>query len=128
MMIFVPREGYKPDWNAFYRELNAEDRAALPLSELNRARLYFDVRLVPIAAADLHPLCKDLHEPEVALHNSYLERLKASHFFTIISESWNPVTHSPMRERESEWAAKAREWYERSRGSRLNLDGASRSP
>ncbi|MFF3449010.1 hypothetical protein ACFYXJ_17980 [Streptomyces sp. NPDC002667] len=106
------RDGYKLDWNAFHRELNEDDRQSLPLSELNRARLYFDVRLVPIAAADLHPLCRDLEKAEVTPSRSYLDRLEKSHFASIVSENWDPSTFSPLRERDSERARNAREWYE----------------
>ncbi|MFC7918519.1 hypothetical protein [Streptomyces cinereoruber] len=106
------RDGYKLDWNAFYRELNEDDRQTLPLSELNRARLYFDVRLVPIAAADLHPLCRDLEKADFEPSRSYLERFEKSHFVSIVGESWDPSVYSPLRERESERATKAREWYE----------------
>ncbi|CCH85800.1 conserved protein of unknown function [Modestobacter italicus] len=106
------RDGYKLDWNAFYRELNEEDRRTLPLSELNRARLYFDVRLVPIAAADLHPLCRKLDDPDFVPSPSYLDRFEKSHFFSIVNETWNPATFAPMRERDSDRATKAREWYE----------------
>ncbi|WP_328970384.1 hypothetical protein [Streptomyces sp. NBC_00239] len=106
------RDGYKLDWNAFYRELNEDDRQTLPLSELNRARLYFDVRLVPIAAADLHPLCRELDRREVEPSRSYLERFEKSHFVSIVGEKWDPSVFSPLRERESERATKARDWYE----------------
>lgn len=106
------RDGYKLDWNAFYRELNEDDRRTLPLSELNRARLYFDVRLVPIAAADLHKLCRNLGDPDHRPGPSYLSRLKNSHFFSIVSEAWNPATYSPLRERESTRADEARAWYD----------------
>ena len=65
------REGYKLDWNAFYRELTDEDRQNRDtLAAYNRARLYFDFRLVPIAAADLYPLCRDLENAEFKLHKS----------------------------------------------------------
>ncbi|WP_439948217.1 hypothetical protein [Streptomyces sp. BBFR109] len=107
------RDGYKLDWNAFYRELNEDDRQTLPLSELNRARLYFDVRLVPIAAADLHPLCRDLEKLDFEPSRSYLERFEKSHFASIVGENWDPSVYSPLRERESERATKAREWYEK---------------
>lgn len=106
------RDGYKLDWNAFYRELNEEDKRTLPLSELNRARLYFDVRLVPIAAADLHPLCRNLDDPYFVPSDSYLDRFANSHFFSIVNETWNPIAYSPLRERESMRASRAREWYE----------------
>jgi adenylate kinase family enzyme len=106
-----PRDGYKLDWNAFYRELNELDRQTLPLSELNRARLYFDVRLVPIAAADLRPLCRHLDAAEIDLPASYLGRLSKAHLVSVISERWDPSTYAPMRERESERATEARMWY-----------------
>lgn len=106
------RDGYKLDWNAFYRELNDEDRRTLPLAELNRARLYFDVRLVPIAAADLHPLCRNIDNPEFTPSRSYLDRFENSHFCSIVNESWDPSTYSPLRERESIRAEKARDWYD----------------
>jgi len=100
------------NWNSFYRELNDEDRRTLPLSEFNRARLYFDVRLVPIAAADLHPLCRDLDEEAPSLGRSYLEQFGRSHFVALVGERWNPSTYAPLRERTSDRAATAREWYE----------------
>lgn len=106
------REGYKLDWNTWYRELNNDDRQQLPLHAFNRARLYFDVRLVPIAAADLHPLCKDLDDDEVALGESYFKRFQASHFFQIVKGTWSADSFSPLRERVSERAREARDWYE----------------
>jgi hypothetical protein len=66
------RQGYKLDWNSYYRQLNADDQRQLPLKEYNRARLYFDMRLVPIAAADLHPLCRDLDSEETSIVKSVL--------------------------------------------------------
>ncbi|PFG40603.1 hypothetical protein ATJ97_3134 [Georgenia soli] len=106
------RDGYKLDWNAFYRELNEDDRRTLPLTELNRARLYFDVRLVPIAAADLYHLCRDLDNPDFEPSPSYLGRFQKSHFFSIVTENWDPSTYGPLRERESERAKQARAWYD----------------
>ncbi len=106
------RQGYKLDWNAWYRQLNDEDRRQLPLRELNRARLYFDLRLVPIAAADLHPLCKNLEDDDFVLHKSYLDRFKNTHLFSIINENWDSTTYKPLRERDSERAEAARTWYE----------------
>lgn len=107
-----PRQGYKLDWNAWYRQLNADDQQQLPVREFNRARLYFDVRLVPIAAADLHPLCKELESDEYAPGKSYLERFQNTHFYTVVSGNWNADAYAPLRERESKRAAEAREWYE----------------
>lgn len=106
-----PRQGYKLDWNAWYRQLNADDQEQLPVREYNRARLYFDVRLVPIAAADIHPLCRELKDETFELGASYLERLKSTHFFSIVSGNWAPENYAPLRERESKRAADARVWY-----------------
>lgn len=105
------RQGYKLDWSAWYRQLNAEDQKQLPLREFNRARLYFDVRLVPIAAADLHPLCRELDDDEYTLHQTYLKRFKVTHFFSIITGNWNPDAYAPLRERESQRAEDALKWY-----------------
>lgn len=106
-----PRSGYKLNWDAWFRQLNAEDQGQLPLREFNRARLYFDVRLVPIAAADLHPLCRDIDADKVDLGVSYLNQLKSTHFFSIISGNWTPDSYAPLRERESKRADAARDWY-----------------
>lgn len=106
------RQGYKVDWNAWYRQLNEDDKRQLPLRELNRARLYFDLRLVPIAAADLHPLCKDLDDDTFVLHKSYLERFQNTHLYSIVNGTWDPSSYKPLRERESERADAARIWYE----------------
>jgi hypothetical protein len=92
------REGYRLNWNAWYQQLNEEDRRQLPLDSLNRARLYFDVRLVPIAAADLHPLCRDLDQIEYEFGKSYLDQFRASHFYSIITDNWNPSSYGPLRE------------------------------
>lgn len=108
-----PRSGYKLDWNSWYRQLNSDDQAQLPMREYNRARLYFDVRLVPIAAADLHPLCRDLEKENVDLGASYLERFKATHLYSIVSGNWSPENYSPLRERESQRARDARDWYQK---------------
>lgn len=105
------RQGYKLDWNAWYRQLNVEDQQQLPVKEYNRARLYFDIRLVPIAAADLFPLCRDLDNVDFEPGRSYLERLENTHFYSIVSGKWNPDSYSPLRERESKRADEARDWY-----------------
>jgi len=62
-----PREGYKLDWGAFYKGHDHDAHVSLPFHAFNRARLYFDVRLVPIAVADLHPLCQNLDDGAAAL-------------------------------------------------------------
>lgn len=105
------REGYRLDWNAWFRQLNEADKAQLPLSEYNRARLYFDLRLVPIAAADLQPLCKDLDNEAFVLHKTYSERFELTHYVSIIRGTWDPSRYSPLRERGSKRAEAARDWY-----------------
>lgn len=106
------RQGYKLDWNAWYRQLNSDDQRQLPLREFNRARLYFDMRLVPISVADLHPLCRNLDDDSSPLHKSYLNRFEGTHLYSLLSGQWNPDSYSPLRERESKRAAAARAWYE----------------
>ncbi|MEU7902172.1 hypothetical protein [Actinoplanes sp. NPDC049118] len=106
------RDGYRIDWNAFYRELSEDDKANRDtLAAYNRARLYFDMRLVPIAAADLSPLCQNLDNDDPTLSKSYLDRFQRTHLVSLISESWDPRNYSPLKERESKRAALAREWY-----------------
>jgi hypothetical protein len=107
-----PREGYRLNWTAFYRELNVDDQRQLPLQAYNRARLYFDVRLIPIAAADLMTLARDLDDQNEVLHRSYLGRFELSHFVSILRGTWNPEVYSPLRERPSQRADQARAWYE----------------
>jgi hypothetical protein len=106
-----PREGYRLDWNAWYRQLNDLDRSQLPLAEFNRARLYFDVRLVPIAAADLHPLCRSLDNEDFKLHKTYTDRFELTHYVSILRGTWDPARYAPLRERPSERASEARDWY-----------------
>jgi hypothetical protein len=105
------RQGYRLEWNAFYRQLNQDDQRNLPLRELNRARLYFDVRLVPIAAADLHFLCHDIEDENAKLQPSYLSRFARTHFFAVVTGTWVADAYSPLRERESRRAQDARDWY-----------------
>jgi hypothetical protein len=106
-----PRSGYKLNWDAWYRQLNKDDKAQLPLREFNRARLYFDVRLVPIAAADLHQLCKDIEKVDADLGKSYLAQLKSTHLYSIVSGNWSSDTYAPLRERDSKRGTDAKEWY-----------------
>ena len=111
-----PRAGYKLDWNAFYRALNSNDQHQLPLDAYNKARLYFDVRLVPIQAADLHAICLNLDHPDAPPAPSYVEGFKATHFFGVVSGEWEPENYRPMKDHGSGSAAplrstRARDWY-----------------
>jgi hypothetical protein len=114
------RQGYKLDWAAWHRGLNADDQRSVELRELNRARLYFDVRLVPIAAADLqtiHRTVKDKRE----LARTSLERFSSTHFYSIVANKWNPDVYAPLRERESRRADDARDWYKRVTADPTNI-------
>lgn len=108
-----PRTGYRLNWDAWYNELNKDDKRTLPLQALNRARLYFDVRLIPIRAADLHKLCSELEDTKKQLSKTNLTRFSQTHFFHVVSESWESYDFAPMRERESTRALEAKSWYEK---------------
>lgn len=107
-----PREGYKLNWDAWYSELNEDDRRTLPLHEFNRTRLYFDFRVIPIRVADLHRLCLDLDNEDKDLGITYLKRFSETHFYHVISDNWQNYDYNPVRERESKRADEALKWYE----------------
>jgi hypothetical protein len=107
-----PREGYRLNWDSWYAELNDDDRRTLPLHEFNRARLYFDFRVIPVRAADLHRLCLDLDDESKTLSPTSLTRFKNTHFFHVVSDNWDSYDYNPVRERESQRSEKARTWYE----------------
>lgn len=104
------RQGYRLNWSAWFQSLNREDQRSVELRELNRARLYFDVRLIPIAAADL----QGIYRPgdEEVIPSTALDRFSKTHFFSLVAGNWNPESYAPLRERESQRAQKARVWYE----------------
>jgi hypothetical protein len=106
-----PRQGYRLNWNAWYRQVSGALKNA-PLVELNKARLYFDLRLIPIQVADMHMLFKSLDDETPKLGSSYLDQFKRSHFYSILSGNWSPEAYTPMRERpESRRAEEAQAWY-----------------
>ena len=106
-----PKQGYKVNFDAWYRSLNEQDQKTLPFHAFNRARLYFDLRLIPIAAADLQPICKNLDEDYFDIQESYRKRLKNTHLFSIVTGEWDPKKYVPLRERRSGRADAARVWY-----------------
>lgn len=112
MQFSKPRDEYRLNWEAWYTELNEEDRRTLPLHELNRARLYFDFRIIPIRAADLHKLCLELDNDSRSLGKTFLDRFKNTHFFHVISGNWENYSYAPVRERESKRSDDASTWYE----------------
>lgn len=107
-----PREGYKLNWDSWYTELNDDDKRTLPLQELNRARLYFDFRVIPIRVADLHKLCLDLDDINKTLAETYLRRFANTHFFHVVSDNWQNYNYNPVRERISIRSNEAKDWYE----------------
>lgn len=111
MQFSRPRDGYKLDWEAFYRELSFDEKSQLPLEVYNRTRLYFDMRIIPFRAADLHRLCSNLDSTDVILGKTYLTRFGNTHFFHIISENWENYSYNPVRERESDRSKEAGDWY-----------------
>ncbi|MBS7663163.1 ATP-binding protein [Pseudomonas lalucatii] len=112
MQFSKPRDEYRLNWEAWYIELNDEDKRTLPLHELNRARLYFDFRVIPIRAADLHKLCLELDRDDRPLAKTFLDRFKNTHFFHIVSGNWQNYAYAPVRERESKRSDDAHAWYE----------------
>lgn len=106
-----PRDGYVLNWEAWQTELNEDDRKQLPLRELNRARLFFDMRVIPVRVADLHKLCMNLDDNAPTLSNTYLERFRQTHLHHVISGTWGDYDYNPVRERESKRAEEARNWY-----------------
>ena len=106
-----PRQGYRINWGTFVSQLNPRDRAELPLSELNKARLYFDVRLVPIAAADLRRVCGGIDNPTFKLSKSYLDRFASTHFYSMVSKPDRESTFVTLRERDSTRRTEAETWY-----------------
>jgi ABC-type dipeptide/oligopeptide/nickel transport system ATPase component len=112
MQFSRPREGYRLNWDAWYSELNDDDRRTLPLHDFNRTRLYFDFRILPIRAADLQKLCFDLDDEEKELGSTYLKRFAATHFYHLVSDNWENYDYNPVRERESQRSKDAQQWYE----------------
>lgn len=111
-----PRAGYKLDWNAFFRALNPTDQHQLPLDAYNKARLYFDVRLVPIQVADLHSICLNLDDPDKAPARSYVDGFRSTHFFNVVSDTFDPDSYRPMKDHGNatnapQRSANARDWY-----------------
>lgn len=111
MQFSRPRDGYKLDWEAFYRELSLDEKSQLPLEVYNRTRLYFDMRIIPFRAADLHRLCSNLDLDVLPLGKTYLTRFGNTHFFHIVSENWDSYSYNPVRERESDRSKEASDWY-----------------
>lgn len=106
-----PREGYKLNWDIWYNHLNEDDKKQLPIKELNRARLYFDVRVIPVRAADLYKMCTNLNDDSYTIAKTYLERFKKTHFFHVLMDEWEDYDYNPVRERESNRANEAESWY-----------------
>jgi hypothetical protein len=106
-----PSLGYKLNWSAWYNRLTEEDRKQLPLNEYNRARLYFDLRLVPVPVADLQAVCLSLDDDAYTPAESYLAQLKRTHLFAVVSAAEDERSIGTLSGRESKRSAAARTWY-----------------
>lgn len=111
MQFSRPKDGYKLDWNSFYRELSDDDKKLLPLQAYNRTRLYFDLRIIPFRVADMHRLFLDLGNDDLKLGNTYLTRFQNTHFYHLLNDNWENYNYNPVRERESKRAEDAADWY-----------------
>lgn len=116
-----PRQGYRINWGSFVSQLNPRDKKELPLSELNKARLYFDVRLVPIAAADLQQICGGINNLTFKLSKSYLDRFANTHFFNMVSKPDRNATFVTLRERDSQRRIAAESWYDTVTGQPVKI-------
>ena len=96
-----PKDGYTLNWDFWFSQLNFEDKAHLPLHEYNKTRLYFDFRIIPIRAADLHKLCANLEDSAPELAKTYVNRFQQTHFFHVVSGDWSKYDYNPVRERSS---------------------------
>ena len=105
------RQGFRINWHAFANQLNTTDKFQLPLSALNKARLYFDVRLVPIAAADLRGICGDLQSWPIKVSTSSLGRFKSTHLYSIVTRQIPDESYVTLKERDSIRRTEAEDWY-----------------
>lgn len=106
------RNGYTLDWNGWFKLLNAYNKARFPLHQLNRTRLYFDVRLIPIPAANIVNLCKNIETDQTTFRRTYLSSFMQTHFYSIISGGWRPERYTPIQIGDSIRAIDAAAWYE----------------
>lgn len=105
------RNGYKLDWNAWFKSLNGDDRSRFPLHQLNRTRLYFDFRLIPIPAASMFNLCKILETDQTEFKRTHLLTFTQTHFYSVVSGAWNPERYTPIQIGNSRRATEAETWY-----------------
>jgi len=106
------RNGYKLDWNAWFKSLNNDDKSRFPLHQLNRTRLYFDVRLIPIPAASIFNLCKMLETDQTEFKRTHLVTFMQTHFYSVVSGAWRPERYTPIQIGDSRRAIEATTWYE----------------
>lgn len=107
-----PRNSYAIDWSSWYKQLNPTDKQQLPVREFNRTRLYFNMRIIPIAAADIEPLCAKPEIDDYEIPKTYLERFEKTHLVKILQGKFTDESYSPLRERESKRSEDAKAWYE----------------
>lgn len=105
------RNGYKLDWSAWFKSLNHDDKLRYPLHQLNRTRLYFDFRLIPIPAASIFNLCKTLETDQTQFQRTHLLTFTQTHFYSVVSGAWNPERYTPIQIGQSRRATEAETWY-----------------
>ncbi len=106
------RNGYKLDWNAWFKSLNGDDKSRFPLHQLNRTRLYFDFRLIPIPAASIFNLCKMLETDQTEFKRTHWLTFTQTHLYSIVNGTWNPERYTPIQIGNSLRAIEAATWYE----------------
>lgn len=105
------RNDYRLDWNAWFKSLNRDDRSRYRLHQLNRARLYFDFRLIPIPVASIFNLCKVLDTDQTDFKKTHLQTFMQTHFFYIVIGALRPDGYTPIQIGNSHRALEAETWY-----------------
>lgn len=106
-----PVQGYTLNWSAFEQRLVEADRSSDTLAGLNKARLYFDMRVVPLPISYLMQICTSLADSEYVLPKTSLDLWERMHLHRLVAETWTDTGFGPLKEREAE-KTKVNKWYE----------------
>ncbi|MEM6506548.1 MAG: ATP-binding protein [Planctomycetota bacterium] len=102
--------GYSLNWTSFWDQLTDRDKNDRDLDGMNRARIYFDFRLIPIPAADFRDIVRKF-DISVDITKEAIESLQRTHYYKVISRDQTENLRV-MFERESQRSADAKTWYE----------------
>ncbi len=105
-----PVPGYTLNWSAFEQRLVEEDRNSDTLAGLNKARLYFDMRVVPLPISYLQPICRSLDDPAYVVPKTSTDRWQTVHLHRLVAGTWADTAFGPLKERDAEKTAVNR-WY-----------------